>query len=114
MNPYPPPPGGGYGVPPPGFGMPPGPAGYPMGPPTANPLAVVSLVLGLVFCIPGSGIGAIICGFIARSAIAREPMRYTGAGMALAGIILGFGHLLLWILYFVLVVALGVIGAASS
>src|SRR5690349_3042968 len=115
MNPYGPPPQGGYGYPqqpgyppPQGFGGP-TPDGYSMGPPTTHPLAIVSLIAGLVFCVPGAGLAAIICGFIGRSTIARNPNRYTGAGMALAGIILGFVHIAGYILYVVLVVALGVL-----
>jgi membrane protease YdiL (CAAX protease family) len=84
----------------------------PMGPAT-HPCAIISLIAGIVTCIPGAGIAAIICGFIARGAITREPQRYTGAGMALAGIILGCLHILLGILYLVFVVMLGIIGAAS-
>jgi hypothetical protein len=97
------------GYPPPG---PPGPAGYPVQT-SVHVLAVISLVAGIVLCIPGSGLAAIICGFIARSAIAREPGRYGGSGMALAGIILGFVHIAGWLLYVILAVVLGVAGAMS-
>jgi hypothetical protein len=85
-----------------------------MGAPQMNPLAIISLVLGLVTCIPGAGIGAIICGFLARGQIAREPQRYDGGGMAVAGIILGFLHVFLWVAYVLLFVVLGVLGAAAG
>jgi hypothetical protein len=81
-----------------------------MAPPATHPCAIISLIAGIVTCIPGAGIAAIICGFIARGAIAREPQRYAGSGMALAGIILGCLHILLGILYVVLMV----IGIAVS
>jgi hypothetical protein len=84
-----------------------------MGPPTTHPLAIVSLVGGLLLCVPIAGLAAVICGFIGRSQIAQNPQRYTGSGMALAGIILGFVQFAGWILYVVLVVVLGVLGAAT-
>jgi hypothetical protein len=85
-----------------------------MGQPSIHPLAIVSLVGGILFCMPGAGLAAIICGFIGRSTIAKSGGRYTGAGMALAGIILGFAHFVGWILYIILVMVLGVVGAASG
>jgi hypothetical protein len=84
-----------------------------MGPPSTHPLAIVSLIAGLFLCMPLAGLAAIICGFIGRSQIAQNPARYTGAGMALAGIILGFVQIAGWVLYILLVVVLGVIGAAT-
>ena len=126
------PPPGGYGPPPGGGGYPPGGGGYPPGPPpgpgfgppgppggyggapTTHPLAIVSLIAGLFVCFPGAGLAAIITGFIGRNAITQNPQRYTGGGMAMAGIILGFVHIAGWILYVLLFVVLGVIGAATS
>jgi hypothetical protein len=67
----------------------------------------------LVVCFPGSGLAAIICGFLGRSAIAKSPERYTGGGLALAGIILGFVHIAAWALYVVFVIVLGIVGAAA-
>ena len=56
-------------------------------------LAVTSLVLGifslLCFLIL-TGIPAIICGHVARSRARKSPAQYGGAGMALAGLILGY------------------------
>jgi hypothetical protein len=124
MSQFGPPPGGfgypqqqGYpqpGYPQQGFGGGPGPAGYPMGPPSTHPLAIVSLIAGILVCMPGAGIAAVVCGFIGRSAIAKEPARYTGGGMAMAGIVLGFLHLAGWVLYVLLVIVLGVVGAATG
>jgi hypothetical protein len=66
-----------------------------------------------VLCFPGAGIAAIICGFIGRSAILKNPERYAGAGMALAGIILGFVHIAGWVLYILFFIVLGIVGAAA-
>ena len=65
-----------------------------------NPLAIVSLVLGLLswFFLPLLGaIGAIICGHIAKSQIKREHQRYTGGSMATAGLITGYLNVLLFV-----------------
>jgi hypothetical protein len=104
-----PPPG--YGPPPPGYGAPGyGPPGYgspgysPYGPPQrrTNGLAIASLCCGIVGCLWITTILAIVFGFIARSQIRKQPQE--GAGMALAGIILGFA----WILILVVVIIAGV------
>ena len=55
-------------------------------------LAIISLVLGILgFVCLGfiGGIGAIITGFIARKNAAEKPNEYGGAGLALAGMIIG-------------------------
>ena len=81
------PPGGGYGGP--NYGGPPaggfGPQGQPMGGPKIHPLAIVSLVAGILsipacccffgFILP---IGAIACGVIALSQINKNPQAYSG------------------------------------
>jgi hypothetical protein len=92
------PPPGGFGAPPPGgYGMP--PAGYGPGAqgPSAHPLAIVSLITGILAlplcCCFGVGIpfglASVVCGFLALSAIKQSPQRYKGGGMAIAGIICG-------------------------
>ena len=103
---YPPP--SGPPVAPPDYGSPPG-AGYgpssygPSGPygygqqysgwqPKTDGMATTSLVLGilgLLVCGIVFGIGAIVTGSQARNRIAASDGRLKGAGMALAGIILG-------------------------
>lgn len=80
MNEYPP---SSPGVPPP----------YPSEPPKTEGLATTSLVLGIlsvtcVYCV--GGIPAIICGHIARGRIAQSNGTLTGAGLALAGLIMGY------------------------
>ncbi|HVE91287.1 MAG TPA: DUF4190 domain-containing protein [Actinomycetota bacterium] len=56
-----------------------------------EPMAITSLVASLanLMCPPVGAIAGIITGFIARSRIRKDPAR-TGAGLALAGIVLGF------------------------
>lgn len=58
-------------------------------------LAWLSLVLGLLLCIPGAPIVGLICGFVARSRIARSNGQLKGNGLALAGIIVSAVMLLL-------------------
>ena len=56
-------------------------------------LSVTSLVFGILslFCLgPFAGIPAVICGHIARNKAQRNPPEQGGAGLALAGLILGY------------------------
>ncbi len=61
------------------------------GPPKEG-LATASLILGLLsfVCLVFAGIPAVICGHIARSRANNSPEAYGGAGMALAGLIMGY------------------------
>lgn len=68
-----------------------------------NPLAVASLLLGLLSLFPLFGILAVVFGHIARSQIRKSAGRQKGAGMALAGLILGY-LALGFILFVILVV----------
>jgi type IV pilus assembly protein PilA len=58
--------------------------------PTTSGLAIVSLLCGILFFIFPSAVAAIIFGHISRSDIRRSGGRKTGAGMASAGLILGY------------------------
>lgn len=71
------------GPPPAGFGSAQGATGE------LNQLATISLVLGIVCCIPFSGIGAIVTGVMARNQIAASQGAQRGNELALAGIVLG-------------------------
>lgn len=65
------------------------------------PLAVWSLILGvlsIIPCGPIAAIPAIICGHRARSRIKIEADVYTGDGMALAGLIMGYFSIVLFFL----------------
>jgi len=121
--PYPPP---GY---PPYQPAPPYPGGYPPGPPAhplpgagparpTNPLAIVSLVLGilgLVLFFGVASIPAVITGHIARRQIRERDEE--GAGIALAGLILGWigiALVALFIAFFVVLLGIGAFATASG
>ena len=72
-------------------------------------LAVASLVLGILFCVPFASIVAIILGAVALSQISKAPDQLKGRGMAIAGICLGGVSVVFGIIYFV-----AVLGSASS
>ncbi|QWF15301.1 DUF4190 domain-containing protein [Lysobacter capsici] len=72
-----------------------------------NPLAVISLICGLLswFVLPIVGsIGAIVSGHMARAQIGREPTRYEGDGMAIAGLVLGWASVIVGLLTLLVVV----------
>jgi uncharacterized protein DUF4190 len=107
----------GYGQPPygqpPQYGQPPG--GYPPPPPGApggygqqktSPLAITSLVLGIVG-IPCCtlfvlGIAAVVTGFLGRKQIAESNGLLKGEGMALTGLALGVVSIVLAVVVWVL------------
>jgi hypothetical protein len=72
--------------------------------PTTNGLAVASMILGITGWLT-CGVGAVVAvvlGFIAHSQIKSSQGRQKGSGMAIAGIILGFVFIALFV---VLVIA---------
>lgn len=73
-------------------------------------LGILSVVCLGVF----AGIPAIICGHSARSKIQREPGRFSGAGMALAGLILGYVSVAIAVMLLFLVVLVLVSPQGSS
>jgi hypothetical protein len=94
--------------------VPPGYAGYGAESPYApygqgaqkktNGLAIAALICGCAgFALFIPGILGIIFGFIARGQIKRSNGQQKGDGMAIAGIIVGFG----WVALLVLTIALG-------
>lgn len=79
----------------------------------AHPLAIISLIagvlsitLGLICGGPIFGITAIALGLVALTQIKGNPGKYSGKGFAIAGVIIGA----LWALIFVLMMLLGIIG----
>ncbi len=79
-------------------------------------LAVVSLVFGILsWCLlPFIGaIVAIICGHMARSEIRLAPVdaRLEGDGLAIAGLVLGYVHLLFWLIVVMVVIGVLFLGA---
>lgn len=99
MSQYPTPPM----APPPGYGAPPPPGPYggympPGQPKKSNGAAIGSLVCGVLFCIPAiTSLVAIILGFIGLRK-ARDP-QVGGKGLAIAGLILGFLGVGMWVLF---------------
>ncbi len=64
--------------------------------PPASTAAVVALICGFLMCLgPLTGVTAIVAGVMGRKAARQNPAAVGGAGMALAGIILGAVNLLL-------------------
>lgn len=66
-----------------------------------NTLAIVSLVLGILCCIPFASLGAIITGVIARNQIAASNGQQKGGELATAGIVLGALGIALGLLWFI-------------
>lgn len=70
--------------------------------PRTSTLAIVSLISGIASWLPLPLLGAIVavvCGHLARGEIRRAPAgAIEGDGMAIAGLILGYAHLTLWVL----------------
>lgn len=72
-----------------------------------NTLAVISLIAGLLSWVALPIIGsaaAIVCGHKARAQIRREPARYDGDGLAIAGLILGWASAIVGLLTLLVVV----------
>lgn len=62
----------------------------PAGPPQTSGKAIVSLITGLLFFVLPAAILAVVFGHWSRSEIRASSERLKGAGMALAGLILGY------------------------
>jgi len=67
------------------------------GPQRTSAMAVVSLVMSLVCCIPGLGLLGAAFGVVALMGIGRSRGRVGGKGMAMAGIIVGVLMTVAWI-----------------
>jgi uncharacterized membrane protein len=90
----------------------PGPYGYPAPyaqPGTAghNGLAIASLVCSCIgiFLLAIPSVLGVIFGFVARSQIRRSGGTQSGAGMALAGIIVGFAVIVIVVVIFIVAAA---------
>jgi hypothetical protein len=66
----------------------------PTGQPRTSGAAITSIVLGILGCIPGVGLLAIIFGFVGIGT--TKDSRYSGRGLAIGGIILGLISLAVW------------------
>ncbi|WFB34856.1 DUF4190 domain-containing protein [Kiritimatiellota bacterium B12222] len=74
-------------------------------------LAVASMVLGILGFIllgPFASIPAVICGHIAKSKFKQTPDQYTGEGMALAGLIMGYIQIAFFVLLIPLLIVIAV------
>ncbi len=67
-----------------------------------NPLAIISLVLGILCCIPFASTAAIVTGVIAQNQINASNGQQRGKELALAGIILGSASLVLFVIGLIL------------
>ncbi|MFZ7097178.1 DUF4190 domain-containing protein [Luteimonas dalianensis] len=64
-------------------------------------LAIISLVSGILGVLPVpllASVVAVVTGHLARAEIRRAPERHDGDGMAVAGLVLGYLMLGLWLL----------------
>ncbi|MFI6678492.1 DUF4190 domain-containing protein [Kribbella sp. NPDC050470] len=76
-------------------------------------MAIASLATSLGgLCIPIAGPVGLVLGIIALSQLKKRPQ--DGKGMAIAGLVIGSLITIGWLLYLILIVALGVIGATSD
>lgn len=76
-------------------------------------LSVISLVSGILGLLPlplVASVIAVVTGHLARAEIRRDPERLDGDGMALAGLILGYLAIGLWLL--AILVFFGFLGSA--
>src|SRR6202521_3802632 len=73
-----------------------------------NPLAVASLVLGVVWCGGIGSLAAVILAVQARRSIRRSNGTETGEGLAIAGLVLGIVGLVGAVLTTLLIVAVGI------
>lgn len=80
--------------------------------PGTSALAIWSLVTGiisvlLICCLPITAIPAIICGHMAKVKIKESGGRLTGDGLALAGLIMGYASIVLFIVWLILFFVFG-------
>jgi len=66
-------------------------------PPKTSVLAIISLVTGIVCCIPGLGLVASLLGSVALIRISGSGGRKSGTGLAVAGIVLGILASVMWV-----------------
>jgi hypothetical protein len=80
---------------------------YPDPPLPVNSLAIASMVLGFssYFVLPVVGaIAAVVTGHMAKQEIKANPYRYSGEGFATAGLIMGYAHLALTLIFLIFIV----------
>ena len=109
QDPYGQPPQGQYGqqyAAPPPYGQ--GGYGPGFGAPKTSPLAIVSLVTGILGICCSTlfvlAIAALVTGFIGRKQIQESQGQLKGNGMAIAGLVLGAVGILIGLVYWVLII----------
>ncbi len=88
--------------------------GYPVPSPSTNGLAIASLILSIVTLVGLGSILGIVFGFVSRGQIKRSNGAQKGAGLALAGIIIGFVTVTLVLAAIAIPTFLGVESSNSS
>lgn len=79
--------------------------------PPASTAAVLSLVCGILLCLgPITGLTALIAGYLGRRAAREHPNEVGGAGLALAGMLLGALNLFVSVLVFSYVIYSMIVG----
>jgi hypothetical protein len=76
-----------------------------VGTPETSGKAIISLVCGLLFFVPLAFIAAIVFGHLSLSEIRRSAGRLKGQGMAIAGLVLGYG----WFLFIPIILIIAAI-----
>jgi hypothetical protein len=72
-------------------------------------MSIISLVMGVLgwTALPViGGIVAVVCGYIARNEIKKSSGLYTGDGLAVAGLVLGYANVIFACLFGILWVAI--------
>jgi hypothetical protein len=87
-------------------------------PPPSAPtsgLAIASLVLGIASILSSglTAVPAVVCGHLSLSQIKRDASRYSGSGLAIAGLIMGYFGIALLLMMIVMVIFLGVIAGVG-
>lgn len=97
----------GADAPPPWAPAAPGSPGYAVYQQTTNGFAVASLVLGIIWIWWIGSILALVFGYVGKSQIDQSGGRQSGRGLAVAGIVLGWVGVGIFLVF----VAIGMIGA---
>ncbi len=76
-------------------------------PPQTNVLAILSLVLSLIWIAGLGSIGAVVLGHMAKRQIAESNGRQTGAGLATAGLVIGYIGIGILLIYVIALASIG-------
>ena len=76
-----------------------------------NGLAIASLICGILGCVPGASIAAVVMGHMALGRIKRSGQG--GRGMAIVGLILGYVGIVGWIIAIIVMIVASVAATES-